>query len=105
MTQAQPSQRPATPPETLYHGTSAEAVTSILIEGLSPMMREHVHLSAEPGHARQFATGPGKPAVFTVYARSAHDEGQTFWLSDNGVWLTGPVPPEYLYLPPTRGAE
>lgn len=95
----------ATPPETLYHGTSAKTASSILVHGLSPMDRQHVHLSADPATAQTVGARHGKPVVFTVYARTAHDEGQPFWLSDNGVWLTQALDAEFLYLPPVRGAE
>lgn len=35
------------PPAILYHGTSPEAVATILREGLRPMGRQYVHLSAD----------------------------------------------------------
>ncbi|WP_319824778.1 RNA 2'-phosphotransferase [Thalassovita sp.] len=91
----------AIPPDTLYFGTSVEAATLVLVQGLIPEDGRYVHLAPDPATARQH----GGSKVFSVYARTAHDEGQAFWLSDNGVWLTGPVDPEFLYLPPIRGAE
>ncbi|WP_313540112.1 RNA 2'-phosphotransferase [Sphingomonas sp.] len=37
----------ATPPETLYHGTVDRSLEAIFAEGLKPMARHHVHLSAD----------------------------------------------------------
>jgi len=95
----------ATPPDILYHGTSSEAATSILIEGLSPRSRQHVHLSSDPDTARKVGARHGKPVVFSVYAQVAASEGQPFWISENGVWLTDALHPDFLYLPHVRGAE
>ena len=43
----------AEPPATLYHGTSEANLASILREGLLPMGRQKVHLSADTETARQ----------------------------------------------------
>lgn len=94
-----------TPPDTLYHGTGEKAVSSILIEGLSPRARQHVHLSADPETARTVGARHGKPVVFTVYASAAHAQGQPFWIAENGVWLTEALETDFLYLTPVRGAE
>ncbi|NHX28341.1 hypothetical protein HA397_30865 [Escherichia coli] len=91
----------ATPPDTLYHGADRDAATVILKEGLLPAPGQHVHLRADRVSARK----AGTQVVFTVYAGVAHAEGQTFWRSDDGAWLTGAVDPEFLYLSPIRGAE
>ncbi len=93
------------PPDMLYHGTSSESATSILIEGLTPGTDEHVHLSADPAKARQAASHLNKPVVFSVYAGAAYTEGQPFWPAENDVWLTEAVHPDFLYLPHVRGAE
>lgn len=42
---------PAEPPEVLYHGTGHTSVEAVLVEGLQPMGRHHVHLSADYGTA------------------------------------------------------
>ena len=38
----------------------------------------------------------GKPVVLRVDAAAMHQAGQAFYLSDNQVWLTEAVPPQYL---------
>ena len=39
--------KPVTPPDVLYHGTATRFLGSIQKEGLKPMNRDHVHLSAD----------------------------------------------------------
>lgn len=87
---------PRTPPETLYHGTAETTLPAIRAEGLKPGQRQHVHLSPDAESARRVGQRHGRPVVLAVAAARAHAEGQTFWLSDNGVWLTGPLAAGYL---------
>lgn len=84
------------PPDVLYHGTGHGAVEAILLEGLRKMSRHHVHLSTDIITARKVGTRHGRPVVFTVDAAAMHEEGYTFYCSDNGVWLVDNVPPKYL---------
>ncbi len=87
---------PATPPAVLYHGTGYLAAEAIRREGLRKMKRHHVHLSADGETARIVGARHGRPVVFLVDAQAMHDDGHTFFRSDNGVWLTDDVPPAYL---------
>jgi putative RNA 2'-phosphotransferase len=41
----------------------------------------------------------GKPVVLVVEAGRMHAEGNAFYRSENGVWLTEAVPARYLRLP------
>jgi putative RNA 2'-phosphotransferase len=84
------------PPDVLYHGTGHGAVEAILREGLRKMSRHHVHLSTDITTAKKVGTRHGRPVVFTVDAAAMHEEGYTFYCSENGVWLVDNVPPEYL---------
>ncbi|GGE49076.1 RNA 2'-phosphotransferase [Actibacterium pelagium] len=94
-----------TPPDMLYHGTSSENATSILVEGLKPGADDHVHLSSDPAKAREAAAHLVKPVVFSVYAGAAFSEGQSFSSAADDLWLTESVHPDFLYLPHVRGAE
>lgn len=85
-----------TPPDVLYHGTGAEAVKSILTQGLLKMSRHHVHLSLDLDTARKVAQRKGKPVIFQVNALTMYQNGYQFYRSDNGVWLVETVPPAYL---------
>jgi putative RNA 2'-phosphotransferase len=84
------------PPDVLYHGTAARSVAGILKEGLQRRSRHHVHLSADVAVARTVGARHGSPVVLRVRARELADQGQTFWRSDNGVWLTDEVPASFL---------
>ncbi len=87
---------PTVPPDVLYHGTGHRAVEAILREGLCKMSRHHVHLSSDMATAQKVGARHGRPVVFTVDAAAMHEDGYTFYCSENGVWLVERVPPEYL---------
>ena len=92
------------PPQTLYHGTHLGALDAIRREGLRPMNRHHVHLSANPAAARQVGARRGQAAVLEVAAGAMQEAGYDFFRSDNGVWLTDAVPPEFIRFPPSPPA-
>lgn len=89
---------PAYPPRTLFHGTASHTIGSILSEGLKPGSRRHVHLSPDIETALQVGQRHGKPVVLAVDCIKARAVGVVFYRADNGVWLTGPLPPEVLSL-------
>ncbi|WP_394432446.1 RNA 2'-phosphotransferase [Streptomyces sp. SGAir0957] len=86
----------AEPPAYLFHGTVNRFLGAIRAEGLTPMSRHDVHLSADRETATRVGARRGRPVVLTVDAGAMHRDGYTFRLSANGVWLTAAVPPEYL---------
>jgi putative RNA 2'-phosphotransferase len=90
---------PVEPPGQLYHGTSRAALASILAEGLRPMARHHVHLSADPETAVAVGRRRGPPAVLVVDSRRMDADGYRFYRSVIGVWLTDHVPAVYLSEP------
>ena len=87
---------PTIPPDVLYHGTGHGAVEAILQEGLRKMSRHHVHLSSDMATARKVGARHGRPEVFIVDAAAMHKAGNTFYCSENGVWLVEYVSPQYL---------
>ncbi|MEU6245078.1 RNA 2'-phosphotransferase [Streptomyces sp. NPDC047024] len=87
---------PATPPPYLYHGTVARALDAIRVEGLRPMNRHDVHLSADRETATRVGSRRGRPVVLPVDAAAMHRDGHVFRVSANGVWLTEAVPVRYL---------
>jgi len=89
---------PITPPETLYHGTGERSVNVILEQGLKPMRRDHVHLSADEETARKVGSRHGRPAIFIVASGEMHRKGHPFYRSENGVYLADSVPPQFLTL-------
>lgn len=86
----------AIPPVVLYHGTAEKNVPAIREQGITKQNRLHVHLSADQETANKIGMRHGKPFIFTVEAKQMHDEGNLFYLSENGVWLTELVLPNYL---------
>lgn len=84
------------PPEYLWHGTADRFLTSIFAEGLRPMSRQQVHLSADPETARKVGQRHGKPVILRVRSGDMHRDGAYFYQADNGVWLTDNVPAAYL---------
>jgi putative RNA 2'-phosphotransferase len=84
------------PPEILFHGTAQRFVPSIEREGLLPGLRNHVHLSADNETAVRVGLRHGKPVVLQVRALDMFSVGFVFFRSENGVWLTKTVPPEFI---------
>ncbi|MGW0565819.1 RNA 2'-phosphotransferase [Streptomyces tauricus] len=92
----------ATPPAHLYHGTVARSLDAIRAEGLRPMNRHDVHLSADRETATRVGARRGRPVVLSVDAGAMSRDGHVFTVSANGVWLTAAVPPRYLRFPATH---
>lgn len=93
---------PATPPPHLYHGTVDRNLDAIRSEGLRPMNRHDVHLSADRETATRVGARRGRPVVLSVDTGAMHRDGHVFHISANGVWLTKAVPPQYLRFPEPR---
>jgi putative RNA 2'-phosphotransferase len=86
----------ATPPPLLYHGTVERFLAAILIEGLRPMARHHVHLSPDVETASRVGQRRGAPVILSVDARRMESNGHVFRVTSNGVWLADAVPPAFL---------
>ena len=87
---------PQTPPEVLYHGTVERFLSSIMSQGLEKQSRQHVHLSPDVVTANRVGSRRGKAIILTIAAASMHSDGFSFFCSENGVWLTERVPPQYI---------
>lgn len=87
---------PAVPPQWLFHGTATRFLEAILKEGLKSGSRQHVHLSRDVETAVMVGKRHGKPVVLRVKSGEMHEQGHSFFLSDNGVWLTDHVPAGFL---------
>ncbi|WP_367136810.1 RNA 2'-phosphotransferase [Saccharothrix sp. HUAS TT1] len=86
----------AEPPAVLFHGTVGRVLPDVLAEGLRPMARHDVHLSATVETAVRVGARRGKPVVLAVDAAAMVADGHEFRVSANGVWLVAAVPPSYL---------
>ncbi len=84
------------PPELLYHGTATRFLPTILEEGLKPMTRQYVHISADPETATEIGMRHGKPVVLEIRAKEFTADGHRLYRSSNGVWLAKEVPIKYI---------
>lgn len=84
------------PPEFLWHGTAVKYMASIDREGLISKSRLYVHLSSEYATAVNVGSRHGAPVVYKVMSKKMAEDGYSFYLSANGVWLTKEVPVKYL---------
>jgi putative RNA 2'-phosphotransferase len=87
---------PTKPPRILYHGTAERNVNSILLHGLDKRNRHHVHLSQDIETAINVGKRHGKPIVFEILSEKMYNDKFEFFVSENGVWLTGKVPTMYI---------
>ena len=81
----------------LYHGTTPEASSEILKEGLKPMKRRRVHLSP----TIEIATEVGlrrtrNPVVLEIHAEAAGKNGLRFYKATDKVYVCGAIPPRYI---------
>jgi putative RNA 2'-phosphotransferase len=95
---------PLAPPPMLFHGTARRSLGPILAQGLVPMARQHVHLSADVATATNVGGRHGAPVVLEVAAGAMHADGHPFFRSASGVWLVAHVPAGFLRQiePPVR---
>lgn len=85
------------PPALLYHGTTPSAAQSILAEGLKPMSRQYVHLSADKETALLVARRrTNRPVILHVHAQQAYQHGIPFYLGNDMVWLAEPIPSAFI---------
>lgn len=87
------------PPKVLYHGTAHRFLPSIEKEGLLPMGRQYVHLSADVATAE--AVGKRRdphPAILIIDAAAAHRDGIKFYYANDQVWLVDQLAPKYFHL-------
>ncbi|GFN30049.1 RNA 2'-phosphotransferase [Paenibacillus xylaniclasticus] len=87
-----------TPPSILYHGTARHLVEHILLDGLRPMARQYVHLSADLDTAKLVGKRKDSmPALLVIQAEKASNEsGIRFYRGNDVVWLADYVPGPYI---------
>jgi putative RNA 2'-phosphotransferase len=93
------------PPETLYHGTDGLAASLILLEGLKPMARQYVHLSADEATARAVGIRKDRhPSILLIRAGDAWRSGVAFYEGNPSIWLADHVPPAFISVIPHPAA-
>ena len=68
---------------------------SIEAQGLKSQSRNHVHLSADRATATNVGSRHGVPVILMIDTEQMQNDGISFYLSANGVWLTEYVAPRY----------
>lgn len=87
---------PTQPPDVLFHGTVERNLDSIRKDGIMRGRRHHVHLSPERDTAHMVGGRRGQPVILRVKSGAMHRDGFLFYHTDNNVWLTDKVPPQYV---------
>ena len=101
---AAPVGPPIEPPDQLYHGTNAGLAPRLLEEGLAPIDRSMLHLSATVEDAVAVASKRTEQvAVIRIAAREAHAAGVAFY-QETKVYLAGQIPARFLALIPLPAA-
>jgi putative RNA 2'-phosphotransferase len=88
--------QPIAPPDALYHGTVGRSVSSIMQTGLEKGARQYVHLSEDVQTATRGGARRGRPIILKIAAGEMYAAGFCFLRSENGLWLTEHVPPQYI---------
>jgi len=88
--------QPVEPPMYLFHGTTVRFYDNIMREGLKKQGRHAVHLSENQETAANVGQRHGKVVVLKIRAKELSAIGTKFYLTENHVWLTDEVPPEYI---------
>ncbi len=86
----------AIPPDVLYHGTAKGFADSIMKQGILKGKRLYVHLSTTVETAKKVGQRHGEPVVLAIDAKRMSEDGNKFFLSRNGVWLTEFVDAQYI---------
>ena len=88
--------REAVPPPRLFHGTAERFLPPIREEGLIAGNRHHVHLTENKAIALDCGRRYGKGVSLTIDSARMYVAGYRFFISENSVWLTVAVPPEFI---------
>ena len=86
-----------TPPDKLYHGTARRFIESIKKNGLLPMGRQYVHLSADIDTAKKVGLRRDKsPCILEIDSKRAYNDGVVFYHGNEKVWLADKIPTCYI---------
>ncbi|MGC8666516.1 MAG: RNA 2'-phosphotransferase [Chthonomonadales bacterium] len=97
---------PGMPPAQLFCGVDARRLPGVLQVGLKPAKRAYLHLSTTRKAAVEAASRRGRvPTVLAVAAHAAWAAGVRFYPRGRAVWLSDPVPPEFLTVIEDAGGE
>lgn len=89
---------PAKPPRVLFYGTVEDNIQNIMLKGISPQSRNHVHLTETEETAFDVGKRPSGAIIFKVYSGAMFRDGFHFHPSANNIWLIDNIPNKYLDL-------
>ena len=85
------------PPDKLYHGTARRFIESIKKNGLLPMSRQYVHLSADIDTAKKAGIRrDDSPCILEIDSKRAYEDGVVFYHGNEKVWLADKIPHCYV---------
>jgi putative RNA 2'-phosphotransferase len=85
------------PPMFLYHGTASKLSNQIKKEGLLPMRRQYVHLSAAVKTACEVGRRKSSNTIILkIKAKEAFKDGHKFYHGNESIWLADYVLPKYI---------
>ena len=96
---------PKEPPRILYHGTAERFLASINKIGIQAGERQYVHLSQDKKSALGVGSRHGRPILLKIDAQGMRKQGCSFYLSENGIWLTPRVPVGFFTLEQVDAGE
>lgn len=89
------------PPPLLYRAITARSQAVVAERGLQPPPGGELVLAADPELARRLGRRRDPQSVLaTVQAQQAAKRGVEFFAYGEGLYLSGPISPDYLQLPP-----
>ncbi len=89
---------PSKPPRVLFYGTIEDNIQNIMLKGIEPRSRNHVHLSETEETAFDVGKRPDDAIIFKVFSGAMFRDGFHFFQSANNIWLIDAVPNKYLDL-------
>lgn len=83
--------------ETLYHGTTSHAASTILETGLKPMQRQWIHLSPTRKIAWDVAARRTRnPVLLAINVKRARRAGVNFYQATDTIYLSKRIPAKYI---------
>jgi putative RNA 2'-phosphotransferase len=90
----------------LYHGTTLEAASKILKEGLKPMKRRWVHLSPTVKTALEIGKRrTAHPVVLEIDVKAAREDGMKLYRATGKVFLSESIPSKYIKMQRKRSQD
>ena len=88
---------PGKPPAELFYGASPKHVTAIIRDGLQPIKRQYLLLFPDKSTARENGKRRElEPAIIKISAHDAFEAGINFYPRGKGIWLSDPIPSNFL---------